>query len=369
MTDQSSARRPRGVLKINGQIVSFLSFDITNNTHFTADRWRAELDCWNQPDGFDITYWEAAQDVQVECLIGLLDDSQDVNDAPADPSSLIIGQVDNIDVDPIVGTISLSGRDLTAKLIDMKVVDKWPDQVASQIVTTLAGMAGLTPQVTKTDTPVGQYSDNAYASLSRGIPAWDTVIFLAQQEGFDAYVTGTTLYFGPPQADDDPNPIAIQIARNGNGSIVSNATRIKFGRSLTLARDLSVTVISHGVKSGTIKATATRSGTKATISSSSKGANNVQNYTIRRPNLTQAQAQQLANNTLADLTKFERTMDVSMEGDPTISVRRLLTVSGTNTGFDQSYHIQEIERSYGFGAKFDMHIKAKNHPTESDSAL
>lgn len=366
----SKGRRPRGVVKIDGNNASFLSFSVDSSTHFNADKWRVELECWNQPEDFGIFFWDDAANVQVECLMGFLGQNDDVSALPSSPTSMILGQVDNVSVDPIRGCISLSGRDLTARLIDTKTTMKWPDAVASHIVTQLANQVGLTPQVTATNTPVGQYQDSAYSQNSRDVPMWDIITYLAQQEGFDAYVTGTTLYFGPPQADTDSNPIPVTVeVPTDTLGISSNGTRVRLGRSLTLASDISVTILSHGVKNGTIKATATRAGTKAAGSSAGKASATVQNYTIRRPNLTQDQAQTLANNTLADLTKHEKTMTVCMEGDPAVSVHRMLTLSGTGTAWDQKYYIQSIERNYEFGGPFDMEISAKNHPTQSDTSL
>lgn len=367
----SKGRRPRGVFKINGQSTAFIGWSVTNNTHFNADTWNAELECWNQPDNFGFAYWADTTDaVQIEILMGFLAASDDVSAAPASPTSLIAGQVDTVEIDPITGNLHISGRDLTAKLIDMKVTAKYPDAVSSFIVNDLCTQAGLTPQITTTTVPVGQLSDGAYASLSRDIPAWDIIVFLAQQEGFDAYVKGSTLYFGPPQADMDTSPFPVTISRNSSGGIVSNVIDPKLKRSLTLAGDISVTVISHSYQGGnSVKAIATRAGTKPTGSSAAKGSPNVQNYTIRRPNLTQAQAQQVANSELAELTKFEKLLDFSVEGDPTFSVRRMINLTGTGTSYDQKYYVKSIEQSYKFGSKYDMHVSAKNHPTLSDSAL
>ena len=367
----SSARRPRGIVKINGAPVSFISANVENKSHFSADTWRVKLEAWQQPEGFGMTYWADATDVQVEILFGFLTDGDDVSARPTNVTSLILGQVDDVEIDPFdADSLTISGRDLSAQMIDTKTTNKYPDHVASWIATSVAKQFNLTPQVTATTTPVGQYYNGAYANLARDIPTWDLLVFLAQQEGFDCYVRGSTLYFGPPQADDDKSPTIITVAGGAGSYVQSNMTRLKLRRSLTLAQDISVTVLSHNVASGkSVRAIATRAGKKAATSSASKAAEKVQSYVVRRAGLSQEQAQQLANKILTDVTKFERTFEASCEGDPLLTVQHRAVIQGTQTSFDQSYYIQSINRTLDFEGGFAMSFNGKNHSTDTNPEI
>lgn len=363
----SSGRRPRCVLKIAGKIVSALSITIDSRTHFEADRFTVSLEPWSQPEGFGMAYWADAKDVQAELFGGFLLPGQDVSEVPGELTQQIVGQVDDVDIDPLDGTLHISGRDLSAKLIDSRTSEKFPDQTASQIVTKLATDAGLTPEVTDTSTPAGEYYNNSYAALGREIPVWDLMTFLAQQEGFDLYVSGSTLFFGPAPQNDETLQIAVR--RLPSGQIQSNARNLHLRRSLTLAKDLTVTVLSTNVMGGSpVRATARRQGVKANTSSATTSPTS-QNYTIRRPGLTEQQAQQAAESMLADLSLFERTMEATMEADTTLSVRQNVVLSGTDSSFDQTYYIDRISRKYKFGGGFEMTVSAKNHPTDSQPAL
>jgi phage protein D len=364
---QSAVRRPRGVVKINGQNASFLSFHVENKTHFTADTWSLEMEPWVQPEGFGLAFFSDSANTEVEILIGSLSASQAVNAIPNSPTSFIIGAVDDIDIN-LDGNLVLSGRDYTSRLIDTKTANKWPDHTASWIVTELAKEVGLTANVTATTTPAGQYYKANYSSVTRDTPMWDLVKFLADQEGFDAYVSGRTLYFGPVQADADTNPFQVIIQRATNGSIWSSAKTIHLRRSETVAKDISVTVLSHSQHPGKgVKAVATRAATKAGGSSISKGT--TQNYVIRRPGLTAAQAQDLANRTLLDLTKRERTADIVMEGDPTMNVRRRVHLFGTGTSFDLDYYVSSMTHACDHKSTgYEMTLSLKNHPTESEES-
>jgi hypothetical protein len=363
----SASRRPRGIVKINGYPVSFLSAKVESKSHFSCDTWSVKLEAWNQPENYDLVYWADAVDVQIEILFGMLEDGDDVGAAPKNVTSVILGQVDDVSIDPFdEDSLVISGRDLSAQLIDQKTTNKYPDHVSSWIVATIAQIFNLTPQITTTSIPVGQYYNGAYASIARELSYWDLLVYLADQEGFDMYVRGSILYFGPPQADDDKNPLIVSVSNDGL-AITSNASKLKLHKSLTMAQDVNVTVISHSPDTGSVKATASRKGKKGAASSGAP--EKAQNYTFRKPGLSQQQAQNLANQKLVDITKFERTIEVSMAGDEVLTVQNRCVIQGTKTSFDQSYYIQQITRSLDFEGGFSMSLQCKNTSTEADPAI
>jgi hypothetical protein len=356
----SQGRFPRGIVKINGTPVSFLSATVENKSHFASDTWRVRLEAWNQPEGFGMKFWGDEVNAQVEILFGFQMPGADISSGASSPTSIILGQVDDVEIDPLDSeSLIISGRDLSAQLIDNKTTNKYPDHVSSWIATSIAKQFGLIPQVTTTTQKVGQYYNNAYSTIGRDVTYWDLLVYLAEQEDFDLYVLGNTLYFGPPQADGDTNPLIVTIT-GGNGAIVqSNALKLRLRRSLTIAKDITVTVLSHGVASGkAIKAVAHRAGKGG----SSSGA---LNYKYTKPNMTLQQAQNFANSKLANITKFERTIEVNMEGDPLMTVRRKIVLQGTQTSFDQSYYVQTICRTLDFEGGFSMSLHGKNTSTES----
>ena len=364
----SEARRPRAYAKIGGKLTPLLGYSVENNTNFQADTFSATLDAWQQPDGFGMQYWASAGQTNLEVMLGFLKPGQAETERPAKLVSLILAQVDDAVCNATAGTVSLTGRDLTALLIDAKTTTTWPDQTASQIVTKLAAQVGLTTQVTTTKTPVGRYSKSAYAAVGREIPLWDLVSTYAQQEGFDAYVSGTTLYFGPSQAAADTKPFVISCVRDqAKRSITANVETLELRRSLTLAGDMTVTVIGHSLRTGhAVKEVASRQGVK-TVKSSSTKTQAAQNYVIRRPNLTAQQALQLAEKTLDDLTRHERTFDATMAEDGTLTTKRKVRITGTGTDFDQDYFLDKISRSFGDG-QCEITFSGKNHPVETELA-
>lgn len=363
----SLVRRPRGVALLNNSPITFLSFEVEKRSHFTVDIWELELEYWKQPEGLDVTYWADAIGVIVELKIGTLQDSQDVGAAPSAIVSLIIGQVDDVDLDPIRGIIKLHGRSLAAKFIDTKTTNKWLNKTASQIVTMLAQGQDLTPNVTPTKVPVGHYYDDDYADLSRSISEWELLTFLAQREGFECYVTGTTLFFGPQTPD--PNPFAVWMQLDTEGNVWSNALRLSLKRSLTLAQDITVTVISHDYWSGDqIRATANRR-SKALGGARHVTPQTKQGYILRRAGLTPEQAQQLASSTLEDLSRFERNVEIDLEGSPLMTVQRQIIFSETGSSFDQRYFVDRVVHKFSWAAGYEMTVHGKNIPPTSTELL
>jgi phage protein D len=366
----SQGRKPRYVVKIGGKLTLPLSLQTVNNAHFQCDTFSVGLEAWGQPDGFGLDYWDGAGDTQVEILFGTLGQDDDPDAIPSDLSSLLIGNVDDVDVNLDSGRLTITGRDLTARFIDTKVAQTWPDHTASQIVEDLCGQVGITPNITATKTPVGKYQNGAYAAQRRDIPMWDLITFLAEQEGFDAFVTGSTLYFGPPLADSkQPLTITVQPPTTGSPGVNVSTETLKLHRSLTLAKDIAVTVLSYDAgKKAPIKAVARRQGSQKTGSTSFRTGKTSQNYVIRRAGLTQQQAVDLAQKTLADLSKHERTLEFSDVPNGDLTSRTKATVTGTNTGWDTEYFIDTVTRTYqseGGNFSHSMSVTAKNHQVES----
>ena len=364
----AGARRPRGFLIIDGQKIAVLELSTTSSTHFTADSFSATLSQRGQPQNFNALQWDKlAVGSTVQVCFGFLTPGQKANELPTAANSGVIltAIVDSIVINRVPeGTVTVTGRDLTSKLIDAKTANNYTNKTASDAVTLIAKQFGLTPNVTATKTPIGKYQNDQYSSLNSPVAYWDLIVDWANQENFDAYVSGTTLYFGPPEADSDPQPWVFYARDDGQGRYWANVKTMELTRNANLSKDITVTVLSHISKTGqTIKVTASRAGTRAPTSSRSGDANTVDNYLFRRPGMTQAQAQNWANAELAAITQYEREFTVSLEGSPDLHTRKKVIIQGTNTSFDDSYYVRTINRSWNRQDGFSMTVTGKNIPS------
>ena len=349
-------RSPRLRILANGvPLPGVIHAEVFSNNHYAADRFSAGIALGADPWGSSSS-WSSAPDILLDIQFSL--------DAGASFKSLIIGAVDSVSIDPVIGQIRLDGRDLTAPLIETRTQETFSNQTASEIAIILANRHNLTPVVTNTTSPVGRYYQNEHDRItlglfSRATTEWDLLVFLAQQEGFDVFVTGTDLHFQPA----DPTPDVIQPMH------VNDLINIRLERSLTLARDIEVVVKSWNSRNQsaftqTARA-ARRSGGGEQANASRLGP--PQRYVFVRPNLSQEDALKLAQQKLVELTRHERVLQATMPGELTLSPRSLLTLAGTGTAFDQTYFVDTIDRSINFDTGFTQHIRAKNSSPRNQS--
>jgi phage protein D len=275
-------------------------------------------------------------------------------------TSLITGPLDDITLDPIQGTVQLTGRDFGALFIDSLTAETFANQTSSEIAETLAQRRGLQPQVTPTQTPVGRYyqlghdTSSLYQS-SAVVTEWDLLQRLALAEGFELMVTGTTLIFGPPVASLVP---VVWQASPG----LSDLLDLRLERSLSLARDIAVTVQSWNAKQARMITQTVRASASGTTSSSATPGLSTTNYVLVRPNMTPDQAQSLATQTLADLSRHECVAQATMPGELLLTPGSSVLLTGTGTAFDQLYVVDEIQRRVSARDGFTQTVRAVNAP-------
>jgi phage protein D len=337
--------------------------EVTNASHFSADTFRLKAAINGLPSNLGLNYWDGSAGDNVEIFAGF----KDLATGAAQSTSLIYGQVDEIDVDLVTQTITLEGRDLSAQFLDTKpdaaglTPQSYQDQTASQIVQTLAKAHGLQAQVTPTTNKVGAYYELYYNQLTHAQSEWDLLALLAQQENYDMWVQGKTLYFLPP-VPLTTDPYILRWNAGGQGGYSANFEDAHLHRSETLGKDVIVRVISWNQAQET-KITATAKRVQANKNQRAGGA--AQTYTFYPPNLNQAQATQYANAKAEEITRHERIISGSLPGDNLLTHRSLMKLVGTGTQWDQVYFVDTVTRHISFEHGYRMEFRAKNHSTQS----
>lgn len=195
----------------NGErLVGVVGFEVDNNSFYAADTFHITLCLSAQPASRNWAYWAQQVDVEMELLLGYPSNPNQY-DRP-DLTSLIIGSVDEMEIDPIKDEIIMSGRDLTARFADNKTVDRYPTLTASQIATKLALLRGLTPVVTATTVLAGTYYDIDHLSVADDRPEWDLLTYLARVSNFVVYVKGRELHFEPKSTDTTTRTVIDKVA-------------------------------------------------------------------------------------------------------------------------------------------------------------
>jgi hypothetical protein len=358
----NGVRAPRLAVLVNGvPLAGVLAAEVHSNNHLGADRFRVRVALGADP------FWTAAAfagqpSIQLDVQVAL-----DMPGLPASGGSyvsLILGAVDMVEIDAISQTVWLEGRDLTALFIDSPTQESFANQTASQIATQLAARKGLVANVTPTTTLVGRYYQSEHDRItlnqfSQATTEWDLLIWLAQEEGFNVWVSGNALNFMPAV---DPVMPDLVLQTGGIPPLygVANLTHLRMERSLTLARDIVVTVKSWNSRQ--------QQAFTQTVSSAALGSMAPpQSYIVVRPNLTPDQALRLANRKLAELTAYERVIVAEMPGELGLNARSTVLLTGTGTQFDQMYFVDTIDRMISYEGGFTQHLRAKNASPLSQS--
>ena len=317
--------------------------EVISNNHYAADRFSTSVALGVDPWA-EIPFWASESDILLEVQFSL--------DDGASFASLVQGAVDTVMIDPTLGLLHLAGRDLTASLIETRTQETFANRTASEIASLLAGRHNLTPQVSPTTTPVGRYYQNEHDRItlnqfSHATTEWNLLVFLARQEGFDVFVQGQTLYFQPATQAAD---IAVSLRSE-------DMIDLKLERSLTLARDIEVIVKSWNSHQNNAFVQRARAAGRTGRGQSS---GQPQRYIFVQPNLTPDAALKFAQKKLVELTRHERTIEISMPGELNLTPRSMIMLEGTGSEFDQAYYVDVIERRLHYNGGLTQNIRAKN---------
>ena len=353
-----TVRAPRLRLLVGGVVVQGVTEAfVAANNHYAADRFTISIALGADPVA-TASFWGGQDFFLIDLQAGF---------APATSPlgatawvSLIQGAVDSVQIDALRQTVFLQGRDLTAVFIESRIQQSFANQTASDIATTLAANHNLQAVVTPTTTPVGRYYNNEHDRItldqfSRATTKWNLLVWLAEREGFDVFVQGTTLYFQPPTQTSLP---ALTLSANPDSAGGANAIDIVMERALTLAGDIAVTVKSWSSRQGSaFTQTVTASGVSGLASQGARP----QSYVFVRPNPPPDEAPRYATAKAQELTLHERVVIARLPGELMLTPRDMIAITGTGTAFDQLYYIDTIERDIRFDGGFTERIRAKKH--------
>lgn len=343
---RQQVRAPRLRLLADGVIVPGVTeADVISNNHYAADRFRVAVAL----GAMTAADWAARDQILADVQASL--------DGGLSWVSLVQGAVDRVEIDPLGRVMWLDGRDLTAALIETRTQETFANRTASEIATLLAARHGLSADVQPTTTLVGRYWQMEHDRITldqfgRATTEWDLLVTLAEHEGFDVWVSGTTLHFRAPP-DDGRAVGVLQLF-----GPAANVTQLQLERALTLARDIEVTVKSWNARHQTAFTQTARA------LRGQRGAKAVrrppQRYVYVVPNLTPDAALKLAQQKLAELSRHERVITAEMPGELALQPRMQVVLQGSGTAFDQLYWIDEIERHVHVASGFTQRLRARN---------
>ncbi|CAH2606139.1 conserved protein of unknown function (plasmid) [Rhodovastum atsumiense] len=421
----SEVRYPRIRIVADGKpVMGILEARVTTNNYLGADTWSARLVSGPAPER-DARWWADQADIPLEVQLGFASDATYAS--PVSWTTMIVGRTDGVSINWLTGEIDVHGRDLTSRLIDARVQESNPNLTYSQLAEKYAAEAGLTAEVTATTTLVGQRYDHqgtgtALSEFSRSTTKWDALVYLAQKEGHDIWVSGYTFHSRPHQEPDRQHPFLVRfipgiLTAGAPGSAsrtapVFTALTLDTDRHHGLAKDVEVLVQSHDPRTGrTYRAvrrgsagsasggrsgrrrgstldpndplsiipraadsgeedplaiipgyqTGARRGRQSATTAPPAARAGVSRYTYMVPGLrSDDEAIRFAEAKLKELTEHERLISCRMPGDLVLAPRHMIQLEGTGSSFDQQYYVDKIERSVSPEGGFTQTVSAKN---------
>ena len=276
---------------------------------------------------------------------------------------MITGAVDRINLDPVSGQVSLSGRDHAARLIDLPLQKSYLNKTSSEVAHELAQLCGLTEDVDPTKDLVGQYyqiqhTKASFGGFSRHGNGWDLLAELAELEGYDLWVDGTTLHFKQAVVGgDNLYDVTYTPAAMGTASPHLTISDLSMERSLGLSGTLQVTVASWN----------SRQRLQVTGTYPMEQTEGARQFLVLKPNMLPDDAAALAKSTYSRLRSHQRIITGTMAGEVSLTTRDRLRVTGTGTGWDCIYTIDRIEREMSLLNGFVQHITGRADPDEGAS--
>ena len=333
-------RCPKVSVLANGVLIDgVVSLEVCNNSFMEADRYRISIAL----DSTGPNFW-ASNAIDLDISVGLDGAWQ----------RLIVGPVDRVEIVLGENMVYVDGRDLTARFIEARSQETFENQTASEIVTLIAARRGLEANVATTSALIGrdfggghsQITLDQYASATT---EWDLLARLADVEGFDVWVDGTTLNFSVPQLD--PSPVVFT---------PQDCSCVRLDRTLALCGPLQVSVKSWDSRGQQAFSQQANSGGTTGLTRS---------YVLVRPNLTATAAAALASRTLSQMTQNARVITLETAGDLVARPRQSLALANTGTAFDGSYVITSVERRISVARGFTETLQARTAPWTTSSTI
>ena len=226
--------------------------------------------------------------------------------------------MDCVTLDPTLGLVHVDGRDLTASLIEARTQETFANRTASEITTLLAQRHNLTPKVSSTTTPVGRYYQSEHDrttldQFSRATTEWDLLVFLARQANLTCSLKAKRSISNPRRKRPRHVRSAGGRDRSQTGEIVDTGTRYR----------------------GVVKSWNSRQNNafvqiaRAYSRSSGSVERIVAALCFCATELRPDDALKLAQRKLAELTRHERTVRISMPGELSLTPRSMIAVEGT----------------------------------------
>lgn len=340
MAPTGQLRQPRAWLVAGGHTIVIRGFEC--NLTRRAEASTAEVFmALDDPTNPGPMFWSQGGQISAS-LVATNGDGADTT------GTLLVGYVEVADVD--FGTRSVKAHlvDMTRPLLDNRTDANWTNTQTSQIVQQLAAQNGLNCVADPGSMAGRTFNDQDYACLSDLQSHWDLIQELARQDGYVAFVNGNTLYYVDP-GNVVGSTYSILYTPPSQGTYeTSNAVKLRCRHNFNIGQGVQGGVDSYNTYDNQPY-------------SASSGSGSLQS-TSRQPGLTSDQTKTAAQRNTRELEMHEYDIDVTMRGDVTVQPTMMLSLSGTQSAFDMTYYIIDVEHHMNDDDGYTMTISGSNSP-------
>jgi hypothetical protein len=266
---------------------------------------------------------------------------------------LIVGEIDSIDLDFVATTIHISGRDKSAKLHGKKTAEKWQNKKGSEIVTELAGRAGLsTGNIDASKQLAGKKLEKDFVKLTDGVGVSTAIHLLSQFDGARWWVDKNGKFnYQSVLSGGGGSSYSLNYKPPDPGSpMIADFMSLRIHLNLPAKKGVKVTVKSWHPKDKKLYTGEAKAG-------GGGGGGEPSEYVYHVPTLDQAHADQHAKSRAKEHARHAITLTATVVGDPSIDAGGSVSLSGTP--FDGTYQIDSVHHEFGMSGH-KMTITAKS---------
>lgn len=251
-------------------------------------------------------------------------------------ATLFTGETDTTEFDYIGRVIRITGRDKSAKLHEQKTSEKWQNKKGSEIVSDLAGRAGLSVNADSSPLMAGKKLEQDFVRLSDNVSFGYVIHKMAQFDGARWWVDEKGVLQYKIGASNPGGIYTLNYVPPTIGFMAGDFLALKVRRNVQAGKTVKVKIKSWHPKEKKVHE----------YESNVEGKSGTVEHSYHIPNLLKDHVRQYAKSRADDYARHEITVHAQVVGDPTINVSMGLQVSGT--GFwDQVYAMDSVHHEFG----------------------
>jgi hypothetical protein len=338
------AYAPRVWISIGGATIPCISARVHRKAERNANEFTATVAISaSSKFGLDFSSWASMEKTDVSIMMA----------TDSNQREMIQGTCDFVQMNVMQNTVTVSGRDNAAKLINAKANISLKNKSVQEAIEEIVKPLGLSAQVSGGDDSgkVGKKYVQDTTLLIADKSAFAAISGIADREGARWYVEGKTVYFDAGGSS------------TGGGSFTLNYTPPRPGQpargnilDLQLGRNMEASRPHKSKVSGFNKYE------KKLIIKTYKadGSGDPVEYKHHHNGHQEENIKAIAKSRLEDTIRHEMNVSATLHIDLSVDVRQQLQLSGTGSIYDQSYDIDDAVFSIGWEQPATVHLTCRS---------